>query len=158
MTRTETDTHSRSARGPELPPDLRRPLSPRRRIVLVSEILSAYCRVRLELLRARFPDALAAVRDSQGGIRQESDSVVTYLRAARVARAVQRTLRLLPTDARCLMQSLVLSSVLARRGIETKLLIAVKPGDQFEAHAWVEYDGHALLPDSQGVYQVLAAL
>lgn len=127
--------------------------------MLVSEILSAYCRVRLELLRERFPDALAAVRDSEGGARQPPDSAVTYLRAARLARAVQRTLRLLPTDARCLMQSLVLSALLARRGIVTKLVIAVKPGEQFEAHAWVEYDGHALLPGSQGgVYQVLAEL
>jgi len=89
---------------------------------------------------------------------QPSDSVITYLRAARLARAVQRTLSVLPLDARCLMQSLVLTALLARRGIQTELLIAVKPRDEFEAHAWVEYNGHALLPDSQGAYGVLAEL
>jgi Transglutaminase-like superfamily len=145
-------------RTADLPPDLRRPLSPRRRTMLVAEILAVYCRVRLELLRDRFPIALAVVRDAGRSMRHPSDSAVTYLRAARLARAVQKTLRLLPADARCLMQSLVLTALLARRGIETKLVIAVKPGDEFEAHAWVEYGGRPLLPDSQGVYDVLAQL
>lgn len=148
-----------SVRSSELPADLARSLPLGRRILLVSEILMFYCRVRLRLLREQFPIALAQVR---GTTRQQagssSESAVTYLRAARLARAVQRTLRLVPADARCLMQSLVLTGLLARRGIDTKLLIGVNPGDEFEAHAWVEYAGHALLPDSQGVYRVLAEL
>lgn len=147
-----------SVRAAELPADLRRPLPARRRILLVSEILAVYCRVRLQLARDRFPVALAAMRDTRSDAQQPSDSAVTYLRAARLARAVQRTLRLLPADARCLMQSLVLTALLSRRGIETKVVIAVKPGDEFEAHAWVEYDGYGLLPDSQGVYEILAEL
>ena len=147
-----------SVRTAELPPDLRRPLPPPQRLLLASEILSAYCRVRLRLKRDRFPIALAAVRDTGRGTRQPVDSAITYLRAARVARAVQQILRLVPTDARCLMQSLVLTSLLARRGIETKLVIAVRPGEEFQAHAWVKYGGQPLLPDSQDVYQVLAEL
>jgi transglutaminase superfamily protein len=153
-----------SVRTAELPPDLRRPLQTRRRVALASEILAVYCRVRLRLLRDRFPIALAAMRDAGSRRRlacdagQPSDSAINYLRAARVARAVQRTLRLVPADSRCLMQSLVLTSLLARRGIETKLVIAVKPDGEFEAHAWVEHGGRPLLPDSQDVYQVLAKL
>ena len=67
------------------------------------------------------------VRGGPGDVRDRDDggSAVTYLRAARFARAVQRTLRVVPLDGRCLMQSLVLTAVLARRGIDTKLLIGV---------------------------------
>ena len=152
-----------SVRASELPADLTRSLPLGRRILLVSEILLVYCRVRLRLLSEQFPIALAEVRGTRPEVRgargqRSPESAVTYLRAARLARAVQRTLRLVPADARCLMQSLVLTGLLARRGIDTKLLIGVNPGDEFEAHAWVEYAGHALLPDSQGVYQVLAEL
>jgi Transglutaminase-like superfamily len=159
-----------SVRASELPPDLVRSLPLGRRVLLVSEILAIYCRVRVRLLRDRFPVALAGVRELPGvreisgtsnqeqGARMPPGSAVTYLRAARLGRAVQRTLRLVPGDARCLMQSLVLTAVLARRGIDTKLLIGVSPGEEFEAHAWVEYSGRALLPDSQGIYHVLAEL
>jgi hypothetical protein len=146
-----------SARISELPADLARGLPLGRRVLLVSEILVIYCRVRLRLLREQFPGVLAAVRGTRGQASPSAEPV-TYMRAARLARAVQRTLRLVPADARCLMQSLVLTGLLARRGIDTKLLIGVNPGDEFEAHAWVEYSGHALLPDSQGIYQVLAEL
>ncbi len=145
-------------RPAELPLDLRRPLPRRQRLLLGAEILTTYCRVRLRLLRDQFPVALAAIRDAGSSTPQPFDSTVTYLRAARLARAVQRTLRLVPADARCLMQSLVLTSILARRGIETKLVLAVKGGQEFEAHAWVQYGAQPLLPDSQGVYQVLAEL
>jgi hypothetical protein len=43
------------------------------------------------------------------------------------------------------MQSLVLSGLLARRGIDSRLVLAVRPGESFAAHAWVEYDGQPLL-------------
>jgi hypothetical protein len=155
-----------SVRASELPPDLARPLPPGRRVQLVAEILATYCRVRTRLLRDRLPDALAATRaptGARGGIVGDrhvsaEPSAVTYLRSVRLARVVQRTLRVLPVDGRCLMQSLVLTALLARRGVDTKLLIGVNQGDEFEAHAWVEYCGRALLPDSQGRYHVLAEL
>ncbi len=163
-----------SVRVSELPPDLARPLPPGRRALLVAEILAIYCRVRVRLLRDRFPEALAGTRGhgsvrmqgvrkqgvSKPGVREQDDggSAATYLRAARLARAVQRTLRLLPADGRCLMQSMVLTALLARRGIDTKLLIGVNQGGEFEAHAWVEYCGRALLPDSHGIYHTLAEL
>jgi hypothetical protein len=43
------------------------------------------------------------------------------------------------------MRSLVLVRVLARRGIESRLIIGVRTQPQFGAHAWVEQAGHALL-------------
>jgi hypothetical protein len=52
----------------------------------------------------------------------------------------------MPADSRCLMRSLVLTRLLARRGIESRLVISVRPGERFAAHAWVEHDGVALLP------------
>lgn len=142
----------------DLPPELLRRLSPTRKLLLSSEILVLYCRVRLHLLRDDFPSALAALREAGREAGSPPESAVTYMRAARLAQAVQRTLGLVPADARCLMQSLVLTAVLARRGIDTKLLIGVQPGNEFRAHAWVEYCGRALLSDSRGSYQVLTEL
>ncbi len=142
----------------ELPPELLRGLSAKRKVQLSAEILAIYCRVRLQLLTNDFPSALAALRDARGGAATPPETAPTYMRAARLARAVQRTLRLFPADARCLMQSLVLTALLARRGIDTALLIGIQPGEEFKAHAWVEYCGWPLLPDSQGSYEVLAEL
>src|ERR1700729_361431 len=145
-----------SVRVSELRSDLARPLPLGRRALLVAEILAIYCWVRVRLLRDRFPDALARARADAGiGPGTEERAAVTYLRAARLARAVQRTLRLVPADGRCLMQSMVLIALLARRGIDTTLVIGVNQGGEFEAHAWVEYCGRALLPDSQGKYHML---
>jgi hypothetical protein len=146
----------------DLPPDLTGPLPPRRRVRLALEILAAYCWIRRLLFRNHFSTVLAGMRDPSG-VRDVSppDAAVlrvTYLRAARLARAVQRTLKFVPADGRCLMQALVLTALLARRGIDTKLLIGVNQGDEFQAHSWVEYSGYALLPDSQGIYHVLAEL
>ncbi len=148
-----------SVRVSELPPDLARPLPLGRRVLLVAEILAVYCWVRVRLLRDRFPEALARARDDAVIEPATGDApAVTYMRAARLGRAVQRTLRLVPADGRCLMQSMVLTALLARRGIDTRLVIGVNQGGEFEAHAWVEYRGHSLLPDSQGKYHTLAEL
>ena len=55
-----------------------------------------------------------------------------------LAHAVGRVLAPIPRRSRCLVQSLVLTKMLARRGISSSLVIAVAPGPQLEAHAWVE--------------------
>jgi hypothetical protein len=53
----------------------------------------------------------------------------------------------LPGDTRCLKQSLVLSALLARRGVASHVVIAVWGREEdFGAHAWVEAEGHDLLP------------
>ena len=65
----------------------------------------------------------------------------------RLGAAVVRTLTPLPVDSRCLMRSLVLLRVLATRGVQGSLVIAVRPGEglKLAAHAWVEADGRPLL-------------
>ncbi len=142
----------------EVPPALIRRLSLGQKLRLSAEILGIYCRVRLRLVGTEFPTALAALRDAGASGDPPPQDALTYMRAARLAWAVRRTLRLVPTDARCLMQSLVLTVLLARRRIDTRLLIGVQPGSDFKAHAWVEYCGRPLLPDSQGIYEPLAQL
>jgi len=73
------------------------------------------------------------------------DPVEAARTGVRLGEAVGKTLRHLPFDARCLMRSLVLTSLLAQRGIESSFVIAVKPESEFIAHAWVEREGVALL-------------
>jgi hypothetical protein len=65
--------------------------------------------------------------------------------ARRLAYAVSLTHALLPTDSRCLIQSLVLIELLARRGIEARLVLATTDASDFAAHAWVELNGEPLL-------------
>jgi hypothetical protein len=58
-----------------------------------------------------------------------------------------RTITVLPADSRCLMRSLVLTRLMARRGLGSTLVLSVSPQQpQFEAHAWIEHAGVALLP------------
>jgi hypothetical protein len=78
--------------------------------------------------------------------------------AAWFGRGVTRTLRALPTDSRCLMQSLVLVDILARHGVTTSLVIGVRPGEDFLAHAWVELDGRPLLPPHEHEFSRLTSL
>ena len=120
------------------------PLSPWGKVRLVARLLTAYGRVRITLRRSPLPQALAHLR-REPPVERPSDRHA-LLRAERMARAVDRTIELLPTDSRCLMRSLVLVSVLARDGIHTSLVIGVVPHeDKFEPHAWVELAGRELL-------------
>jgi Transglutaminase-like superfamily len=110
--------------------------------VLAIEILATYVQARWLLLRRDLPAALCRLR---GGPAAEA---TTYdFTAVRLSHAVTRILSALPTDAKCLVRSLVLTAVLARRGIASTLVIGVRPGDDFAAHAWVEAGGRAILPD-----------
>jgi len=130
-----------------------RPLSLIRKGSLAAEILVAYARVRWLLWRRDLPQALEAIRGVSPGQRKEQDAT-----DARLAHAVQRTLRQLPTDSRCLMQSLVLTSLLARRGRGSRLVIGVSPAGDFTAHAWVERAGRPLLPAHEREFGRLADL
>ncbi len=64
----------------------------------------------------------------------------------RLAAAAVRVLQRLPGDSRCLTRSLVVLAMLARRGIEVRLVLAARPTPTFAAHAWVERGGRPLLP------------
>lgn len=131
--------------------ELSEPLGARGKLQLAAEIYIAYCHVRWWLRRHEIAEVLrklrawgppdAGVASSDGG-----DARRVHLSGLRLGRAVIRSLHLLPTDSRCLMRSLVLTGLLARRGIASSLIIGVNPEPHFAAHAWVEYAGQPLLP------------
>jgi hypothetical protein len=120
---------------------------------LVSEILATYVQARVVLKRHGLPGALERLRQAPATC---DLSPVTSGR--RLGRVVTRTLSPLPADTRCLMRSLVLTRVLARRGIESRLVIGVHPGERFAAHAWLEHDGAALLPTGGADFDELVTL
>jgi hypothetical protein len=78
--------------------------------------------------------------------------------ALRLACSVRRTLDLIPADSRCLMRSLVVTRLLARRGIEGTLVLAVRADDGFGAHAWVEVEGQPVLEPASAPFERLAEL
>ena len=122
------------------------PLSGRVKLALVCEVAAAYAVARWTLRRHGLRETLARIRSelARGAAPEsERDRLAAGLR---LGRAVSATLRVLPVDSRCLISSLVLTRLLARRGIESQLVISVRPGEKFAAHAWVEHGGLALLP------------
>jgi hypothetical protein len=64
----------------------------------------------------------------------------------------------LPGDTRCLARSLVLTQLLARRGIPSRLVIGARPAPRFLAHAWVEHAGQPVLPIGDGSFGRLVEL
>ncbi len=80
-----------------------------------------------------------------------------YGTGLRLGAAVTRLLGVLPRDPRCLQKSLVLTELLARRGIPATLVIGVRP-DPFAAHAWVEHAGRPLLPPATAPFERLLEL
>lgn len=122
--------------------------TPAEKLVLAGEILSVYAATRWRMPRGDIRDVASAGRallertppaPPPPGL--DSGDV-----AYRLGRAVYRTLRVLPTDGRCLVQSLVLSRMLSARGIPSTLVIGAHSRPEFTAHAWVEYDGRPVLP------------
>jgi len=118
-------------------------LSPTARVRLAIEILAAYAQSRRALSRAPIADVVA-------GLRSRSPSAATpaaqsLAEAHRLGRAVTRLLSHVPGDTRCLVRSLVLTRLLASRGIQAKLVIGARTTPEFIAHAWVEHDGEPVL-------------
>jgi hypothetical protein len=66
--------------------------------------------------------------------------------ADRLAWAVRHSSRLVPA-ATCLTQSLALQCALTAAGLPSRVEIGVakSASGEFQSHAWVEHDGHALL-------------
>lgn len=123
------------------------PLSPALKLALGGEILSAYLATRRRLAGASLPEVIALTRRHGRAWDEEAPAPADVLPVvARLASAVQRTMRILPADARCLTQSLVLSALLDARGIPSRLVIGVRCEPAFAAHAWIEYDGLPVLP------------
>jgi hypothetical protein len=132
-----------------------RPLSPAAKAALGVEVVAAYVRARRSLRRAGLRDALTELRAADAPAAPAGDPVAT---GRRLGRIVGRTLGALPADGRCLSQSLVLTRLLAARGVESQLVIAVQPGEAFAAHAWVQHDGVALLPPGTERFEELVTL
>jgi Transglutaminase-like superfamily len=127
------------------------------RLRLAAEIVAAYMRARRELRRVPIAAAVAALRSEEPQSLAAS-TPETLAEARRLGRAVVRLLSLLPGDTRCLARSLVLTRLLARRGISAKLVIGARAEPSFVAHAWVECDGHAVLSPGDGSFGRLVEL
>ena len=132
-----------AAAGPDVERLLRRRMPADLRVRVALEIVATYMQVRGRMLRGDVRDVVGRLRD---GAVDAHDPYVAYRIGRRLGQPVRRTLDPLPWDSRCLMRSLVLLRMLARRGVVCQLVIGVRPGETLEAHAWIEHDGHPLLP------------
>jgi Transglutaminase-like superfamily len=121
--------------------ELIRPIPRLGKLRLVLEILVDYVRIRWLLARRDLPTVVTGLR----GVGPRATDAHLQAAGKRLGHAVGRTLRPLPFDSRCLVRSLVLTSMLARRGIDSVLVIGVQVAPGFSAHAWVESGGMALL-------------
>jgi hypothetical protein len=131
-------------------------LSQTERIQLAAEILAAYIHARRALRRAPIATVVTSLRsESLHSIAPTAD---TLEEARRLGHAVIRTLVLVPGDTRCLARSLVLTRLLARRGISAKLVIGTRPAPDFLAHAWVEHAGNPVLLPGDGSFGRLVEL
>jgi hypothetical protein len=95
---------------------------------------------------SKITDVVARLRGPAADVEAAAPERWQQVLGFRLGSAVDRSLRYLPLDARCLARSLVLTRLLAVRGIPHSLLIGVRGGPDFLAHAWVESGGLALLP------------
>ena len=134
--------------APPVVPLRGRRLPVRERLRLAAEVLRTYRRARKLMHSQKLDRALAGLR--AGGAEPPGlSSAEEQFAAFRLGRAVVLILALLPTDRRCLVRSLTLSALLARRGIPARLVLGVRPDAEqpFLAHAWVEHDGVPVSPD-----------
>ena len=131
----------------------RAPLTRASNLRLVAEILRDYVIVRW---RMRGRDIRTIVAELRGQDQRERHS--DYPLARRLGRAVARTLAFVPTDNRCLVRSLVLDRLLARRSLGSVVVLAARAEPDFAAHAWVEHDGAPVLPPGSPSYKRLIEL
>ncbi len=133
-----------------------RPLGLAERTALAAEIVFAYLRARRQLRREPIERVVASLR--AGGPAPARPAAEALPEAVRLGRAVVRTMALLPGDTRCLRRSLVLTRLLARRGIPGRLVIGTRTRPEFMAHAWVELDGVPVLATDDVAFGRLAEL
>ena len=134
-------------------------IPPLRKLGLVVEVLAVYVPALRALGRNDLRRMVAtARREWPHGREAPHGTLETARTAARLGRVVDKTLRLLPTDTRCLMRSVVLTRLLARRGIESTLIVAARTEPDFAAHAWVEHAGRPLLDPGGPAHQRLIEL
>ncbi len=124
---------------------------------LVGEIVAAYAQARRELRRAPIESVVARLR-ADGSLPVLCNGTNAHAEALRLGWIVARILKLMPGDTRCLARSLVLTRLLARRGIPAKLVIGVRAAPSFLAHAWVECDDRPVLSPGDGSFVRLVEL
>ncbi len=132
------------------------PLSHSERVRLAVEILAAYAHARRALRRAPIEAAVATLRSQSPPPAAEETGSLEHAR--RLGWAVTRLLSHVPGDTRCLARSLVLTRLLATRGIQAKLVIGARTEPEFLAHAWVEHAGSAVLDPGDGSFGRLVEL
>jgi hypothetical protein len=122
--------------------------TPVEKLMLVAEILGVYVKTRWRMPRGDIRQITTGSQDllRRGPAEPAIAGRDDWPLAAHLGHAVFRTLRALPTDSRCLVQSLVLSQMLSARGIPSTLVIGAHTRPEFKAHAWVEHDGRPVLP------------
>jgi len=147
-------TEKRGAVVRHLPPS---PLGQVARARLIAEIVAAYVQARRELRRAPIESVVAALR-SDSSPPPPARGPIALADARRLGWIVARTLKLMPGDTRCLARSLVLTRLLARRGISAKLVIGARAAPDFLAHAWVECDDQPVLSPGDGSFSRLVEL
>ncbi len=121
------------------------PLAPTEKLRLIAEIVGLYTVARRRLRNDDLPAAVARLRNERVRVAHPVDGAAALLVGRSLGSITTRTLAALPGDGRCLTRSLVLTGLLARRGIDSKLVLAVYPGEKLAAHAWVECAGAPLL-------------
>jgi hypothetical protein len=135
-----------------------RPRRPLERARLAREIVAACLLARRELRRAPIESVVAALRSEEASQPPLTPGPHTLEEARRLGWTVARTLKLMPGDTRCLARSLVLTRLLAQRGIPAKLVIGAQADPEFFAHAWVECDGQPVLSPGDGSFGRLVEL
>lgn len=137
------------SRDQRLPEPILPGLTALARLSLAVEVLRTYAEVKRLLRRKDLKTTTSALRDRAPDGRWLEPGLETRWQGVRLAKAVTRTLTFVPGDTRCLTQSLVLTGLLSRRGISSVLVVAVDPGPEFKAHAWVEHGDAPLLPTGE---------
>ena len=126
------------------------------RAALALEIIGAWAQARWALRRSPIADVVAGLRSRSPAPGPSSAAALQEARS--LGWAVARMLAHVPGDTRCLVRSLVLTRLLARRGISAKLVIGARPAPDFLAHAWVEHDGEPVLDPGDGSFGRLVEL
>jgi hypothetical protein len=123
---------------------------------LAAEILAAYAQAKWTLRRSPIADVVAGLRSRSPAARPASPETLEEARS--LGWSVARVLAHAPGDTRCLARSLVLTRLLASRGITARLVIGARPAPDFLAHAWVEYEGEPVLNPGDGSFGRLVEL
>ena len=130
---------------PRTPPARRVGLADRLRLSV--EILVAYAELLRLLRRNDLPAMVAGARTVRLDPAPIGPGADEHATAIRIGRMVNRVVTKLPTDKRCLINSLVVVRMLKHRDIESRVVIGVQSGAEgFRAHAWVEHDERPVLP------------